>query len=66
MNIENSFNNAIDSLKLARARLDADDFDTALAGLTLAYSVIRKLMERVWELKRAEVLELDPAGEHSG
>jgi len=63
MNIEQSFYNAKVSLELAKEKLDAGDLDTALSGLVLAYSNIRKLMELVWQLKRAEVLGPDSARE---
>lgn len=63
MNIEQSFDNAKVSLELAREKLDAGDIDTALSGLVLAYSNIRKIMELVWQMKRVEVLGPVSAGE---
>jgi len=51
------------ALDEARRSIEAKDYDRALEMLIGTYSLVRRLMEHVWQLKRAEVLGPDSAGE---
>jgi len=63
MNIENHMCNAKTCLKTSQAKIEARDYDTALAMLANAYSNIRRLMEHVFVLKRSASVAAHPAGE---
>ena len=63
MNIENHMCNAKTCLKTSQAKIEARDYDTALAMLAKSYSNVRSLMEHVYELKRSASVAARPAGE---
>ena len=66
MNIENHIHNAKAWLETAQAKIEAHDYDSALAMLADSYSNVRELIEHVWELKRAAASAEVPAGQSSG
>ena len=55
--------NAKTCLKTAQAKIEAREFDTALAMLAQAYSNVRRLIENVYKLERSDSVAARPAGE---
>lgn len=66
MNIENHIHNSKTCLDCARDKIVEQDYDTALAMLSFAYSNVRILIGHVFELKRSSVSSERPAGKSSG
>ncbi len=63
MNIENHMCNAKTCLKTSQAKIEARDYDSALAILARAYSNVRSLIDHVYQLKRSASVAARPAGE---
>lgn len=61
MNIENHVYNVKNSLDKAQEKLNAGDYDTALAMFVAAWSNFRELIDRVLELKALAALAERPA-----
>lgn len=66
MNIENHMHNAKTCLETAQAKIEAQDYESALALLAEAYSHNRELLEQVWKLQALKVEVECPASEDSG
>ena len=49
MNIENHMYNARNMLNVAQSKIEAQDYDSALALLCSAYSNVRNLIEQVYK-----------------
>jgi len=63
MNITRNIQVSKYALHEAKKSIDAKDYDRALELLTGAYSLVRRLMEHVFTLKRDEILAAESAGE---
>lgn len=63
MNISKNLHVSRVALEEAQKSIESKDYDRALEMLTGAYSLVRRLMEHVWTLKRDEVLSASSAGE---
>jgi hypothetical protein len=65
-NIENHTHRAKLCLTTSQAKIEAREYDTALAMLAEAYSHTRELLEQVYKLQALKVEVTRPAGEDSG
>lgn len=63
MNIEDHFNNADAYLEMSKEKFTAQDYDSSLSSLGKAYSHIRELMLKIYQVKRNAALSQRPAGE---
>lgn len=63
MNIENHTDNAKKGLDLARDKINAGEFHTAIQCLSSAYSDVRELLQHAYELDREAKQAASPAGE---
>lgn len=66
MNIEKHIYNVKNSLDKAQEKLNADDYDTALAIFVAVWTNFQELIDGVLELKALAALAERPAGESSG
>jgi len=66
VNIENHFNNAEAYLKMANEKVEAQDYESALASLAKACSHIRELSVQVCKLQALKAEVSSPAGEDDG
>jgi len=64
MNIENHFYNAHAWLDAAKANLELENYDTAMAQLADAYSNVRELLTDVQQAKLDAFMAQEPAGEN--
>ncbi len=66
MNIENHFNNAAAYLDMAKEKVNAQDYESALASIGKAYSHTRELLEHVYKLHALKAKVTSSAGKDSG
>lgn len=65
MNIENHMYNAKTCLDTAQTKIEAQDYESALALLADAYSNVRELLQQVFKLQALKVKVARPAGDNS-
>lgn len=63
MNFENHIENAKKGLDLARDKVNAGEFHTAIQCLASTYTDVRELLQHVYELDREAKQVMGPAGE---
>jgi len=66
MNFENHFNNAEVYLEMAKEKVTAQDYGSALASLAKAYENTRALIDQVYKLSVESSRAARPAGEDTG
>lgn len=66
MNLENEFSNAEVYLEMAKEKVAAHDYDSALASLTKVYEYTRMLLQVVYKLSVERSQASRPAGEDTG
>lgn len=63
MNIENHFKNTEAHLEMAKEKVRAQDYDSALAALSAAWTDIRRLIVTIYEEKCLESANAESAQE---
>lgn len=66
MNVSKNVHVSKVALDEARKFIEAKDYHRALENLSSAYSLVRKLCEHVWLLRREQALSTSPSKKNTG